>query len=427
MATNRATEINLVKTLLGAGMLALPFAFKSQGFVLATLSIVVGYATALSGVMLLAYASGFVPAGQSSFFEVAKITYPSLAVWFDVAIGLKCFGVCISYLVIIGNLMPGVTAFFGYETSEMFWLIVAIIIVTPISFQKSLESLKTASMIALSSVVYLVVLVFVHYVRGDTVEQRGEISLWKPQSASSFISSVPLVVFAFTLAQNMFSAINELDDKSIGNIKKVSSKAIGIAAVIYFVLGALGYLSFGDNVSDNVISMYAPSVSSTLGRFAIVILVLFSYPLMCHPSRASITNVLNAVRDSLKKRGTDVPTDTSPLLNAAEIPEKPDEAAVHAIVTALILVLSFVLANTLNSLELILSFVGATGATSVSFIFPGIFAYSLAGTDRYNSLIDLDSNQKKRVRQVSLLLITYGVVVAVLAVGVNISRIVNGN
>lgn len=427
MATNRATEINLVKTLLGAGMLALPFAFKSQGFLLATFSIFFGFITSLFGVMLLAYSSGFVPAGQSSFFEVAKITYPSLAVWFDVAIGLKCFGVCISYLVIIGDLMPGVTAYFGYETSEMFWLIVAIIIVTPISFQKSLESLKTASMIALSSVVYLVVLVFVHYVKGDTLDQRGEISWIKPQSTASFISSVPLVVFAFTLAQNVFAAINELDDKSIHNIKNVSTRAIGTAGVIYFVLGALGYLSFGDNVRDNVISMYAPSVSSTLGRFAIVILVLFSYPLMCHPSRASITNVLNAVRESLKKPGAETRDDTTPLLNASEIPQKPDEAAVHAIVTTLILILSFILANTLNSLELILSFVGATGATSVSFIFPGIFAYSLAGTDRENALIDLSPNQKKRVRKLSLLLVIYGVAVAVLAVGVNISRIVNGN
>lgn len=36
------------------------------------------------------------------------MTYPNAAVIFDFAISVKCFGVGVSYLIIIGDLMPGV-------------------------------------------------------------------------------------------------------------------------------------------------------------------------------------------------------------------------------------------------------------------------------------------------------------------------------
>ena len=36
------------------------------------------------------------------------MTYPNAAVLFDAAIAIKCFGVAVSYLIIIGDLMPGV-------------------------------------------------------------------------------------------------------------------------------------------------------------------------------------------------------------------------------------------------------------------------------------------------------------------------------
>src|SRR5580693_6903605 len=37
------------------------------------------------------------PKRRASFFAVAKLTYPSLATFFDAAIAIKCFGVSIRY------------------------------------------------------------------------------------------------------------------------------------------------------------------------------------------------------------------------------------------------------------------------------------------------------------------------------------------
>ena len=45
---------------------------------------------------------------NASFFAISKLTWPNLAIFFDLAIAIKCFGVAVSYLIIIGDLMPQV-------------------------------------------------------------------------------------------------------------------------------------------------------------------------------------------------------------------------------------------------------------------------------------------------------------------------------
>lgn len=413
MTTKTATVINLVNTALGAGMLALPYAYKCQGITLASFNILFCAFLTGVGLMLQVYISGFLPAKQSSFFQASKITYPSLAILFDVAIALKCFGVCISYLVISGDLMPMVTAYFGFETSRLTWLLLSMVVVSPISYKRSLSSLKNVSIVALSSVVYLVVVVVGHFLVGDTQDELGPISVFRPESAKGVITTLPIIVFAFTCAQNMFSSINEMADRRFNSYSAVVVSSMAISAVVYITVGLSGYLSFGSYVSDNIISMYKPSLSTTIGRFAIVVLVLLSYPLMLNPARVSIENVLDVTRH------VSAVDENAQLLRY----DHTHSRKLNIITTTTILVLSFVLASTLNSLELILSFVGATGATSVSFIFPGIFGYALAKSEKHNDLIILSKFEKNIVAFISLVLLLSGVVLAVLAISVNIYRL----
>src|SRR5690606_1559960 len=134
----------------------------------------------------------------------------------------------------------------------------------------------------------------------------------------------------------------------------VVSGSIGTACFVYVLVAITGYLSFGDNVSGNIIAMYQSSVASTIGRAAIVILVMFSFPLQCHPCRASIDNVLRwrpAVGNSF-----------------APAPSKGHGAPVmsdrrFALISSVIIILSYFVAMTVNSLERVLAYVGSTGST----------------------------------------------------------------
>lgn len=63
------------------------------------------------------------------------------------------------------------------------------------------------------------------------------------------------------------------------------------------LVGGLGYLSFGANVGDNIITRYpSNSLFVCFGRLAIVILTFCSYPLQVHPCRAALDKVFAPTR-----------------------------------------------------------------------------------------------------------------------------------
>ncbi|KAI5287611.1 hypothetical protein KEM52_001502, partial [Ascosphaera acerosa] len=90
------------------GMLAMPLAMARMGITLGVGVIVWAGLTAGFGLYLQARCARYLERGGASFFALAQLTYPSAAVVFDAAIATKCFGVGVSYLIIIGDLMPGV-------------------------------------------------------------------------------------------------------------------------------------------------------------------------------------------------------------------------------------------------------------------------------------------------------------------------------
>ncbi|ODV61356.1 uncharacterized protein ASCRUDRAFT_75379 [Ascoidea rubescens DSM 1968] len=187
---------------------------------------------------------------------------------------------------------------YPFLVDRKFWISVFMIaIIIPLSFLRSLDSLKYSSMVALLSIAYLAILVLLHFFRNDLDGSlKGDISIIKPKGFTSTLSSFPIVVFAYTCHQNMFSIINELPSKKMSIITRIIAISIGIAMLLYISVGLTGYLTFGDLVSGNIIVMYPKSISTTFGRFAIVILVMLSYPLQCHPCRMSTNHILHYIQ-----------------------------------------------------------------------------------------------------------------------------------
>lgn len=186
----------------------------------------------------------------------------------------------------------------------------------------------------------------------------------------------------------MFSILNEIADNSPLRTTSVVSTSIGSAASIYILVAITGYLSFGSNTLGNIVAQYTPSVASTIGRAAIVVLVMFSYPLQVHPCRASVDAVSkwrpqsNREQELTPASGS---SSRSSLLNNGKVPmrAKPEELSElrFAIITTAILILSYFVAMTVSSLDKVLAYVGSTGSTSISFILPGLFYYKISSPD----------------------------------------------
>ncbi|KAI4220796.1 MAG: hypothetical protein L6R36_007358 [Xanthoria steineri] len=443
-----SSVINLVNTIIGAGVLAMPLALSRMGIILGIFVILWAGATAGFGLYLQTRCARYLERGSASFFALSQITYPNAAVIFDAAIAVKCFGVGVSYLIIIGDLMPGVVEGFSESAASVsflvdrhFWVTGFMLIVIPLSFLRRLDSLKYTSVIALISISYLVILVVAHFIKGDTMQNRGPIRVARWDSAVATLSSFPVIVFAYTCHQNMFSILNEIGNNSHFRTTSVVVASIGLAASMYILVAITGYLSFGNSVLGNIVSMYSPSISSTIAKAAIVVMVMFSYPLQVHPCRASVDAVIKWRPIKRSESPGSSPSRLVSLLPGAKTGQQTrgdgmGETRFAAITTAII-VLSYIVAMTVSSLEKVLAYVGSTGSTSISFILPGLFYYKISSPDsphhqrlmkedddEQEDTADDDENllggglkgglwRKKLLRRASLALAIYGGVVMV--------------
>ncbi|KAI8910471.1 transmembrane amino acid transporter protein-domain-containing protein [Gorgonomyces haynaldii] len=348
--------INLANTILGSGMLAMPSAFAATGMGLGILMVLFCALCSGYGLVLLTRVASQV-GRKSSFFACAKVTYPNAAIYFDLAIAVKCFGVSISYLVICGDLLPQVMhGFFPFleETSflrtKFFWTTVCLIGIAPANFMSKLDSLRYTSAFALSAVFYLLFVVIVFFISPpDGMPQRPALEdiVWF-QFDTKLVSFLPIFVFAFTCHQNIFSIYNELEDNSAQRVESVVHYSIGASYAVYETIGIIGYLTFGSLVGSNIIAMYPPSGLVTGGQLAIALLVILSYPLQCHPCRNSCYKVYTSGSD------------------------EPMSNTFFRTCTVFLMVLSWVLAISVKNLSTVLSVVGATGSTTICYILPGI-------------------------------------------------------
>lgn len=378
----------------------MPLAISHMGILLGTIVILWAGLTAGFGLYLQTRCARYLERGSSSFFALSQITYPNAAVIFDAAISIKCFGVGVSYLIIIGDLMPKVVRGFGSEDTlapfmfdRHFWVTAFMLVVIPFSFLRRLDSLKYTSVIALISIGYLVILVVYHFAAHDTLPEgyKTPLRVFKWAGAVQALSSFPVIVFAYTCHQNMFSILNEITDNSHFSTTGVAMASIGSAASVYVLVAITGYLSFGNEVSGNIVENYAPKPATIVGQAMIVILVMFSYPLQVHPCRASIDAVLKwRPSDKLKAKlrstsGTpsveSSPPRNVPLLQPSRQRNTEMGETRFAAITTTIIILSYLVAMTVSSLDKVLAYVGSTGSTSISFILPGLFYYKISSPD----------------------------------------------
>lgn len=425
-ASAQSSFVSLLKTIVGAGLMSIPYAFSTDGLIFGVFIIAVAALTSGYGLFLQVYVSKYVPTGHATFFNLCSISYPALSVAFDAAIATQCFGCAISYLVLIGDLMPSIFTnlpFLAAEHHRTFWIIASALICVPLSFTRNLDSLKYSSILGIVAIGYMALVVIAHFLLGDIPDSyKGDLILF-PVSAMNVFSTFSIIVFAFTGHQNMFSIINEAADKSLTSLTFLVNSAILISASLFAVVGLAGYLTFGNLVNGNVILLYPPAFSTTLGKLCIVFMVVFSFPLMIHPARISVNNIYYWVLVNVFGKHPP-PADSGenanllaeqqqhnlealpPLETKVYVVPFPDKAF-YTITTVLLLV-GYTAAATIKSFAFVLAVVGATGSTSISFVLPGLFGYKLIGSES-----DDPSKLEQIMKLLGLALAIWGVLVMV--------------
>eukprot|EP00939_MAST-03C_sp_MAST-3C-sp1_P002887 g2887.t1 len=212
----RGTIFNLINTVIGGGILALPQALEYLGVVPGVfLMIFVALCTDVTISFVLHCIDSI---GAQTYAEIAQKLYgKSVKIGIDVNTFLLSFGICTSYVVIVSSLLQD---FFEFVAPSVDILsnrtaiicVMAPCVFLPLSSMSKLDSLRYVSFFCLTFLITFCVIVGIVAVGADPnvhVPSGGDIKLigTKPLKA---IESLPVIFFAFVCHMNVPTLYEEL-------------------------------------------------------------------------------------------------------------------------------------------------------------------------------------------------------------------------
>ena len=363
---------NMINSIMGAGILGLPYAFANTGWVFGVLLNLMSMYFSIIGCRLLSYCSSVVPK-PSSFFQILNVVNPKLSIFVDVSVILLTFGSALAYLIIIGDLMPKSLTTLGasgFITARATWVVTGWMIAAPFACMHNLDALKWTSGLCFLFLMVTIIVIFIYAMPGDPLEAcidqdldddlpcRGA-NVWVVTDAKTFLKVFSIFIFALACQANIFAFLNEMRRPTQVRVDSLFTWAIVTAGSSYIIYGSCGYATYGDSIrSDSIINYPANKLGAVIGIF-VSFIVAFSYPLQINPCRRSLLTMLQKA------------------LNKGAEPSIMQTRFRYYTITSIFLGVSLLIAMVLDDLGFVLSLVGATGSTAICFIIPGYCYLSL--------------------------------------------------
>lgn len=289
----------VVNAALGAGLLNFPAAFNMAGGVTAGVMLQMFMLVfIISGLVILGYCSKV--SNESTYQEVVRASCGKVTgVICEVAIAIYTFGTCIAFFIVIGDQLDRLIAAAGHDEGEAvkdLWytdrkftiVVTAVLIILPLSIPKEIGFQKYASALSVMGTWYVTVVVIIKYLWPDREISPGYI----PNSASSWtavFNAMPTICFGFQCHVSCVPVFDSMSKKEIKPWGFVVTLSMIICLFVYTGTGVCGFLTFGSNVSQDVLMSYPPDdIAVAIARAFIVICVITSYPILHFCGRAVI-------------------------------------------------------------------------------------------------------------------------------------------
>ncbi|TYZ65760.1 hypothetical protein PybrP1_007590 [[Pythium] brassicae (nom. inval.)] len=366
----KGSMFTMTVAIVGAGVLALPYAVEQAGLALGVLLITGGaLVTNFSLRLLLACAE---LAQARSYMDLARGTGgPRLAGFTQFVVCLNLFGTSVGYLVGSAELIQlAMTAFLGPSSHSIFvdrqalLLLLCAVFVLPLALFRSLESLRFSSLFSILCIVFMALVIVVKYFQfvhwglaPDIAYQLTHLTLfdWR---LTRLLAAFPLVIFAYTCHPNVLPIYLVLQRRSSRRMYKVMNRSVGLAAAVYALCGAFVVLTFGEHTKSNFLKNdYRGDGAVLAGCVGFSVALILTVPLFVHTLRDNIREALLANRR----------------LNAFS----------HALLSTTLVLAALFVALGSGDIASVLGVLGATTNPVICFVLPAFFIHRLGSAARH--------------------------------------------
>ncbi|KAJ3339912.1 hypothetical protein HDU93_007686 [Gonapodya sp. JEL0774] len=353
-ATVFSSYLNLLKTLLGTGMLAMPMAFATYGILPALVVVFLVWLCATFGLEILGASARTVFFYQRDELETAGVipsTVPTVAEEGDENVDVGPENISRSNPE---TALPQTAGVASGQQDELLLHADDDITTAPL-----ISSLNFKSWLPQSDIKdpYLVLAGTRPPVTFTDVAR-----FTYPQASVLFDLAVAIKCFGVSVSYIMVAA---------DTLRVIFSSTI-TAAIVYIIVGVAGYISIGDAVGSNVVQSYPSSNHLALAaHLAIGLFALVSIPLQVYPCRMSASNIFR--RFATPGSGIRLSGGEDDDLDGTSGTEMRDAVAARERrefvgLTSALLAAMYVVAAVVTRLDLVLAVVGATGSVGLCYM-----------------------------------------------------------
>jgi amino acid permease len=285
---------NLVKAILGAGVLGLPAGIALMGntpstIIPAVVLIVVfgvlsGYGFALIGRVCAMTGTTTYRSAWAETISESSSWVPALAVT------LKTICATLAYSMILGETFQSLATSSGINVSKAVLLpTLTATVLLPLCLLKNLSSLAPFSLLGSLGMVYTGIAMTIRLL-GKSYLKGGKFAL--DVAAPSFGSTrgkflqpstailLGMLSTAYMAHFNAPKFYTELKNNTIPRYLRVVSTSFGISIAMFGWIAAMGYLTFGGSSAGLILSNYSTKDAlMSVSRIAVALSLVFSYPL----------------------------------------------------------------------------------------------------------------------------------------------------
>lgn len=354
---------NMANSILGAGIVGLPYSMRQSGFV-AGVVLLVGLAMLTDWTIRLIILNSKL-SGRQTYIEIMDHCFGRKG---KAAVSLFQFafafgGMC-AFCVVIGDTIPHVLAslfpslapgqgFFSFLASRSFVITFTTLLISyPLSLYRDIENLSKASAVAMVSML-LIVLTVVFRGPAMPADLKGDPSLrFTVVNPSHLVSSISVISFAFVCHHNSLLIYASLKEPSMDKFTKVTHYSTTIACACLTAMSIAGYWTFEEKTLGNVLNNFPENDTFVnIARFAFGVNMFTTFPLEAFVCREVLETYFFPNQYSVR---------------------------LHVVITTSLVLASLVVSLLTCDLGIVLELTGGLSATALAFIFPAVCFLKLA-------------------------------------------------
>ena len=334
-----SSVFNLTNSAIGTGILAFPFAFRCAGLQGGTVlcflfAAILGGTLHICAVALAAgerrarCGGGGAPPPFRSYQDLVRAAGgPKLELAMLVMMFVYLFGICMAFLVIVGDMAAPYVLNEGYGAPPV-WLgsdpevayrlaravpigVLSLLVVLPLCALRSITALRHSGLLAIGCCVFVVLMVVLEETKHARQQGGGAIPVPVPvpgdaaartsAASPSVFGAIPIFGYAFGCHLQLplvWSALRP-ELRRVELVDRVVLLSYAICLAVYLPAGVFGLLTFGADTPQDILSVTAGAghyalwgTAATVARAAFLLSVTCCFPLAHLPARSILVSLL---------------------------------------------------------------------------------------------------------------------------------------